>query len=717
MEDSSDVFFRQRVTAIAEYDYIAKENDEIDLLKGQIIQNIIQKPGGWWEGTISSTGKRGMFPDNFVRVIETTEGSIIVSNREQSSVAHRQCKAIYSYARVNDDELTLAVGDVIDFLEEVEEGWWKGKLHNKVGLFPSNFVVIMPSAQIYPSQRPNSSKDIKPTKNEILKDTTLKKINKISLEENTCNNNVIDMVSNDNVIDSRVPDLPPRPVKEFCRVEFPYTPQNDDELELVVGRIITIVDKELPDKGWWKGTINGKTGVFPDNFVKLLPSNDIDIPAPRSNSTNLETTKISNNSNIPSLYPGNGLKSIDSTETTTHQSSKKTTNQTATKQAKNMIIELITQSSTSSERSNRNSLRTEDHKPTNLQNTDETKQPPPLPTKKPIIPGKKSLQTAENIKQKVGGSLSQSVTDGGHSSKFHMEKTNNLNDNLSKDTDFDKVQRVPILSDMRAGRVKAPKRRPPTVSTSLMTESIIKNLDLNTNIEEVVFGSETLVSSCSEDQLIKPRVDDLADHKVPWIDEFKTRQVKLKPIPNVEPRKTINMNNESKTEDIKSTISVITNVSTKIINTEGEKTVSKEKVSTKTSPSFNQLSTSSSSLSSSIDKNIERESERTKPELTVKKESIRNKFEEIRESKIVHSNINVIQTKTEGTATEEEPDSGNQEETTIIKLEHRVRKLEANVQMQQEMIENLMKMLQNESNRVELLKNQLDKYAQCVTQV
>jgi len=64
--------------------------------------------------------------------------------------------------------------------------------------------------------------------------------------------------------------LPPKPQREFCRVEFPYAPQNDDELELKVDDIITVITTELPDKGWWKGEIRGKVGVFPDNFVKML---------------------------------------------------------------------------------------------------------------------------------------------------------------------------------------------------------------------------------------------------------------------------------------------------------------------------------------------------------------------------------------------------------------------------------------------------------------
>ena len=48
---------------------------------------------------------------------------------------------------------------------------------------------------------------------------------------------------------------------------------NDDELSLKEGQILTIISKEVEDKGWWKGEIDGKVGVFPDNFVKLIPSN------------------------------------------------------------------------------------------------------------------------------------------------------------------------------------------------------------------------------------------------------------------------------------------------------------------------------------------------------------------------------------------------------------------------------------------------------------
>lgn len=71
--------------------------------------------------------------------------------------------------------------------------------------------------------------------------------------------------------DGEVPILPPKPIREQCKVLYAYTPLNDDELRLTEGDIINIVTKELPDKGWWKGELRGKIGVFPDNFVTLLP--------------------------------------------------------------------------------------------------------------------------------------------------------------------------------------------------------------------------------------------------------------------------------------------------------------------------------------------------------------------------------------------------------------------------------------------------------------
>ena len=59
-------------------------------------------------------------------------------------VAGKKAKAVYSFAGGDDDELTLAVGDIVNVLGRAEDkGWWKGQLGNKTGEFPSNYVVLM----------------------------------------------------------------------------------------------------------------------------------------------------------------------------------------------------------------------------------------------------------------------------------------------------------------------------------------------------------------------------------------------------------------------------------------------------------------------------------------------------------------------------------------------------------------------------------------------
>lgn len=70
-------FFIVLVTAIVEHDYTAKEPDELNLAKGVILHNIKIQAGGWWEGTLPS-GKTGVFPDNFVRLIDPDEKSPVV---------------------------------------------------------------------------------------------------------------------------------------------------------------------------------------------------------------------------------------------------------------------------------------------------------------------------------------------------------------------------------------------------------------------------------------------------------------------------------------------------------------------------------------------------------------------------------------------------------------------------------------------------------------
>lgn len=48
---------------------------------------------------------------------------------------------------------------------------------------------------------------------------------------------------------------------------FDYDATQPDELSIKIGDIISDVKKQ--PGGWWEGSLNGRKGVFPDNFVEV----------------------------------------------------------------------------------------------------------------------------------------------------------------------------------------------------------------------------------------------------------------------------------------------------------------------------------------------------------------------------------------------------------------------------------------------------------------
>lgn len=62
-----------------------------------------------------------------------------------------------------------------------------------------------------------------------------------------------------------------------ARVTFNYVAEQDDELSLETGDIIKNITDV--DDGWCQGELNGKIGVFPNNFVEEVVTTTADVPA------------------------------------------------------------------------------------------------------------------------------------------------------------------------------------------------------------------------------------------------------------------------------------------------------------------------------------------------------------------------------------------------------------------------------------------------------
>ncbi|XP_061655720.1 rho guanine nucleotide exchange factor 7-like isoform X8 [Phyllopteryx taeniolatus] len=64
------------------------------------------------------------------------------------------------------------------------------------------------------------------------------------------------------------------------KARFPFQQTNEDELSFSKGDIINVSRQE--EGGWWEGSLNGKTGWFPSNYVRELKGSDKPLDKPKS---------------------------------------------------------------------------------------------------------------------------------------------------------------------------------------------------------------------------------------------------------------------------------------------------------------------------------------------------------------------------------------------------------------------------------------------------
>jgi len=119
------------IQCVVMFNYEAKQEDELDLRVGDMITRVVKRKGGWWHGKLRD--KEGVFPENFVRTLPTSKDKVLLRSNQKFKV---KCP----YKLVNVDELELVAGQVVEVVEGVEDGWWKGKIEDRLGVFPSSFV-------------------------------------------------------------------------------------------------------------------------------------------------------------------------------------------------------------------------------------------------------------------------------------------------------------------------------------------------------------------------------------------------------------------------------------------------------------------------------------------------------------------------------------------------------------------------------------------------
>ncbi|KAM4809440.1 SH3 domain-containing protein 19 [Rhinophrynus dorsalis] len=284
--------------ALVLHDFIGEQADDLSLSSGEIVYLLEKIDSEWYRG--KSKGSTGIFPANHVRVlVDMPEKTHLKKNSVASSIKGPRCKARFEFIGDQKDELSFSEGDVISLKEYISEEWARGELRGQTGVFPINFVEIIEDLPAFGSNKSASDTvDLQKTKlsgpatqpmsgewcealydfaAEADEDLPFKKGDKILITER------LDSEWYKGRLNGKEGILPAAFVQISsglkpwqtqggkagtgkARALYDFNGENEDELSFKAGDIISAL--ESIDKEWMSGELNGRSGIFPKNFVQ-----------------------------------------------------------------------------------------------------------------------------------------------------------------------------------------------------------------------------------------------------------------------------------------------------------------------------------------------------------------------------------------------------------------------------------------------------------------
>uniref|UniRef100_A0A3P9P2G0 Intersectin 2b n=1 Tax=Poecilia reticulata TaxID=8081 RepID=A0A3P9P2G0_POERE len=275
------------VLAQALCSWTAKTDNHLNFNKDDVIR-VLEQQENWWLGELN--GEKGWLPKTYVTVLGEEEGSEPKSSTSDTvdTLQLEEYVALYPFESPEPDDLTFSEGDVI-LVSQREGEWWRGSTGEHTGAFPSNYVK--------PKEADTSSVSGK-KKQEIAQVT--KAYSSASPEQLSLESGQLILIFSKNPSGWWLGELQARgkrrqkgwfpsahvkilgsnsgkstPAQQsVCQVIaiYDYTAANQDELSFSKGQLINVLDKSNPD--WWKGEVNGVTGLFPFNYVQMTTDNE-----------------------------------------------------------------------------------------------------------------------------------------------------------------------------------------------------------------------------------------------------------------------------------------------------------------------------------------------------------------------------------------------------------------------------------------------------------
>ncbi|XP_008948044.1 PREDICTED: sorbin and SH3 domain-containing protein 2 isoform X4 [Merops nubicus] len=247
--------------------------------------------------------------------------------RERRGTADKEklpARAVYDFKAQTSKELSFKKGDTVYILRKIDQNWYEGEHHGRVGIFPISYVEKLSPPEKAQPARPPPPAQIGEIGEAIAKynfsadtnvELSLRKGDRVILLKRVDQNwyegkipgtnrqgifpvSYVEVIkknaskSLDDYPDPPIPQSyssdrihhlsstkPQRPVLAHENIHgggepfqalYNYTPRNEDELELREGDVIDVMEK--CDDGWFVGTSRRTKffGTFPGNYVKRL---------------------------------------------------------------------------------------------------------------------------------------------------------------------------------------------------------------------------------------------------------------------------------------------------------------------------------------------------------------------------------------------------------------------------------------------------------------
>ncbi|KAF5885983.1 intersectin-2-like isoform X1, partial [Clarias magur] len=270
--------------------WTAKTENHLNFSKDDVI-TVLEQQENWWLGELN--GVQGWFPKTYVTVLNSSDASADSTEGVESAAADasslEEFVALYTYESPEPGDLSFTEGDTI-LVTQREGEWWKGSVADRSGLFPSNYVK--------PKEADNSL--LKPgalgKKPEVVQVTSAYTAAGTG-QLNLFPGQLIVILSKNQSgwwlgeLQARGKKrqkgwFPASHIKQLGSNSgkstpataaaaqvialYDYTAANQDELTFSKDQIINVLDKSDPD--WWRGELNGVTGLIPTNYVKTSTS-------------------------------------------------------------------------------------------------------------------------------------------------------------------------------------------------------------------------------------------------------------------------------------------------------------------------------------------------------------------------------------------------------------------------------------------------------------